>query len=86
MVAQFADDPVNFVIVGDNGPAVAEGAQVFLRDEAGAYGIAELADLKTVAAGPDCLGVVLDDHQLVLVGDLADGFHVSTLAVQMNGD
>ena len=71
VVAQPADGGVDVGVVGDQRAAVAEGAEVLLDDEAGGGGVAELADLEVRPARADGLGVVLDDLELVLVGNLA---------------
>ena len=44
------------------------------------------ADLEARAVGADALGVVLDDLELVLVGNLLDGRHVGALAVEVDRD
>jgi hypothetical protein len=85
MIAEPADGTVDRFIVSHDRAAIAERAQVLLDDEAGAYSVAQLADLESVAARADGLGVVLDDQQIVLVGNFADGAHVGALAVEMDG-
>ena len=49
VVAQLANPRVNVRIVGDDGPAVAEGAQVLLDDETGGCGVAEFGDFEALA-------------------------------------
>ncbi len=75
---------VDLFVVGDNRTAIAEAAQVFLDDETGSHGIGELADLEGIARRVNGLGVIFDDPELVLVGDLFDRRHVSALPVQMD--
>src|SRR5262249_25315134 len=55
MVPEFPHHPVDLRLIGDHGSAVAEAAQVFLDDEAGADGVAQLADAEPVATGADGL-------------------------------
>src|ERR1019366_6991680 len=82
VIAQPADGLIDVGVVGYKSSAVAEGAEVLLDDEAGGGGIAELANLEFRAAGTDSLGVVLDDLEFMLLGNLADGGHVGALAVK----
>src|SRR5262249_17066833 len=67
MVPEFPHHSVNVLLIGDHGSAVAETAQVFLDDEAGAYGVAQLADAEPVAAGADGLRVIFDYEKFVPV-------------------
>ena len=85
VIAQLANDAIDFSIVGDDCAAVAECAEVLLDDEADGGGVAEFADAEAVAMSTDGLCVVFDDEQVMLVGDLADRLHVGALAVKMNG-
>jgi hypothetical protein len=66
-------------------PAVAEGAEVLLDDEADGHRVAQLPDLEVIAGGIDRLSVVLDDAEMMLVGDRLDGRHVRALSVEMCG-
>src|SRR5882672_606031 len=59
VIAEPADHAVDEIAVRDHGAAIAESAEVLLDDEAGANGIAELADLETVAFRADALRVIL---------------------------
>src|SRR5687768_17728163 len=59
IVADAPDLAVYVGAVGDDGPAVAEGAQVLLDDEAGADCVAVLPDLPSVPLGVDRLGMIL---------------------------
>ncbi len=84
VAAQLANRGVHVGIVRNERTAVTEGAEVLLNDEAGRSRIAQFADFETVAGCANGLGVVFDDKQLMLVGDFADGLHVSALAVKVN--
>ena len=86
MVTQTAHGLFDVGTIGNEGAAVAEGAEVFLDDEAGADGIAELALFETIAVGVDGLGVVFHNPEFVLLSDGADGLHISTMAVEVHGD
>ena len=84
VVAEFARDAVDLRIVGNNSATVAERSQVLLNDEAYGGGVAEFSDLEAIAASADGLRVILDDLEIVLVGDLANGLHVGALAIEVD--
>ena len=84
VVAQLADLRVDVGVVGEQRAAVAERAEVLLDDEAGRRRIAQLADLEAGAGRIDRLRVVLDDAQLVPIGDCLDRRHVGALAVEVH--
>src|SRR5208282_2414415 len=84
VVAQLANPGVDVGVVGHDGPAVAEGAQVLLDDETGGCSVAEFGDFEALAVSADGLRVVLDQTQIVFVGDFFDGGHVGALAVKMD--
>ena len=64
-------------IIGHHRAAVAEAAQVFLDDEAGAHRVAQLAEGEIVAARAQRLRVVFDDQELVLLGDAPRSSRIS---------
>src|SRR5579872_2828789 len=84
VVAQLANGAIDLGIVGDDCAAVAERAEIFLDDETDSRGVAEFSDAEPIAAGTDGLGIVLNDLEVVLVGNLADRFHVGALTIKMN--
>ena len=86
VAAEQAGLGVDGVVIRDDGAAITEGAKILLDDEAGRDGIAQLADLEGVASSVNRLGIVFNDDQLVLVGDLLDGRHVGALTIQVHGD
>ena len=60
VVAQSADDAVNFGVIGDDGAAIAECPQVLLSDKTDGRGVAQLGDPEAIAMRPDGLSIVLD--------------------------
>src|SRR5204862_430990 len=75
---------IDLLVVRHQRAAIPKSAQVLLDDEARRRGIAQFADLETIAARPDGLRIVLDDMQFMLLRNLADGFHVRALAIKMD--
>ena len=86
VIAQLPQLRVDVGVVRDQRAAVAERAEVLLDDEARRRRIAELADSEPGAGGIDRLRVVLDDAELVPIGDVFDRRHVGALAVQVHGN
>ena len=86
VIAQLAHFGVDVGVVRDQGAAVAEGAEVLLDDEAGGGGVAQVPDLELRSVRADGLGVVLDNLEVMLVGNLLDGGHVGALAVKVDGN
>src|ERR1051326_1703551 len=84
VVAQLPNGAIDLRIVGDDCAAVAERAEILLDDETDGGSIAVFGDAKPIAAGADSLGIVLNDLQVVLVGNLADRSHVGALTIKMN--
>ena len=84
VIAQAADDGVDLRAIGHHCAAVAKGSKVLLNDEADGGGVAQLSDPEAVAACADGLRIVLNHQQVVPVGNLADGFHIRALAIQMD--
>jgi hypothetical protein len=73
VVAQLAHAGVDLGVVGDHRAAVAEVPRFFWMMKLVVAASLSSPILEAVAGGVDGLGVVLDDEQLVLVGDLLDG-------------
>src|SRR5262245_50547028 len=76
MVAQLADDCIDLLVVRHQGAAVTKSAQILLNDKTRRCRVAKFRNLEPLPMRADCLGVVLDDKELVLVRDFADSLHV----------
>src|SRR2546422_6723143 len=86
VVAQLADGGIDVLVVGHQRAAVPKRAQILLDDKTDRSGVAQLADLEIGAMGADALGIVLDDLELVFIGNLFDRGHVGALTVKMDRD
>ena len=86
VVAEHLDLFRQLLVVGHDGPGLAEGAQIFPRIEAEAAGNAHGAGLFTLVEGPVGLAGVLEDGDIVLLGDCQDRVHVGGLTEEMHGD
>ncbi len=83
-VAQPPDPCRQRAIVGDDGAAVTERAEILGRIEAERAGDADRAD-RTAGSGREVrLAAVFDDRQIVARGDSLERAHVGCLPVQMN--
>src|SRR5579864_807327 len=83
VVAELANGAIDLGFVGDDCAAVAERAEILLDDETDGGSIAAFRDTEPVSAGTDSLGIILNDLEVVLVGDLADRSHVGALSIKM---
>src|SRR5690242_1363513 len=86
MIPQFSDPGSQFGVIGDDGPSIAETAQVLLNDEAGTDSIAEFADGEVVATRPERLRAVLDEPEVPGSRNLCHGAHVRRLPIQVDWD
>jgi len=69
-LAQFAHLRVDVGIVGDQGAAIAKGAEVFLDDEAGSAASLNSPTLKPGPLAPMAWGVILNDFKVCAIGNL----------------
>ena len=83
MVAQGAEAGGHLIIVGDDGPALAEGAQVLARVEAEAAAQAERPGPLAAVLGPVRLGGVLDQRDAAPPADVQQRGQVGRLAVEV---
>src|SRR5881394_1242853 len=72
-------------IIGDDGAAVAERAEIFCRVETECSRGADCTDWTSVRRRHVCLAAVLDDREVMLRRNPFDRRHVGGLAVEMNG-
>ena len=72
------------VVIGRDETRVAETAKVLAREERETAKVAKAADLAAMIRGADGLCRVLDDLQIVLVGERDDGAHIGGLAKQVD--
>ena len=86
VVGEQAGVPGEIVVVGDDGPAVAVGAEVLAGIEAERPGDAERPRLLALERREMGLGAILDEMEPVLVADRLDGLDVRRLAEEMDGD
>src|SRR5690625_1965925 len=84
MVCQQEDGIGQSITAGGNQPAVAAGAKILAGKKAESAGQAHAAGLSTVNGGAETLGAVLDQNQVMIVGNALQGVHVGRLAKQVN--
>src|SRR5690625_5554039 len=73
MVAQHEDGIGQSIIAGGNQPAVAAGAKILAGKKAESAGQAHAAGLAPVNGGAETLGAVLDQNQVMIVGNALQG-------------
>ena len=81
-----AHDFGQFVVIGEEGAAIAIAAQGLAGEEAGAGNGAEAAAFTSFVAGAKTLRGVFNHRDSVLGGNGVDGIEVGALAVQADGD
>src|SRR6266550_8025951 len=86
VVAEPADEARNLFLVGSYGPTVAEPAQEFERVETETTRQSERPRPLAPKFCPQGLGRVLDDYEVVYIGDIDDPIHLADSAVQGNGN
>ena len=86
VVAQHTQVLGHLRILGGHQPAVAVAAEVLAGEEAEGAGIAHAAGLLAADVGAEGLGTVLDDFEIMLVGNRLDGRHIRRLAEQVYRD
>lgn len=74
-----------FVVVGEDGAAVAVATQGFAGEEAGARNGGQVAAFAAFVGGAKALRGVFDDGDAVFGGDGVDGVKIGALAVQADG-
>ena len=80
MVAVETRFPRDFVVVGEQEAAVADGVEVLERMRRNRAAVAEGAAVPAVAVGAHRLRRILDDLEVVAGGDVADRFHIGDAA------
>ncbi len=83
-VAELAHGVGLRVVVGDDGAALAAGAEILAGVEAEAGQVAEGAGAPALVLGAVSLGRVLDEGEPVLIGEGADRIHVRHEAVEVH--
>ena len=86
VVTERAEPPRSVVVVGEHGPAITVAAERLRRIEACRRVGRKRADLSPVAACTEALRGIGDHQQTVRRGDLANGFIVGGLAVEVDRD
>jgi hypothetical protein len=86
VVGEEAGPAGEVLVVADDGPAVAVGAEVLPRVEAEGPGEPEGPGLNAPDRREMRLGAVLDHVEVMLFADVADGLDVGRLAKDVNGD
>src|SRR5512132_4448261 len=81
-VAQSPNAPCHLVVIGDNGAALAAGAEVLARIEAEASEVAETAGAAACVLGAVRLRRIFDDDKTVRAGDLENGIHGGNPSMQ----
>ena len=78
-------DPAHFVGKGfipcEDGATVAVTAQGFGRKEGGAAHVGEAAGFQAMMGGAEALRAILDDRDIMLLGDGVNSGHVRALAI-----
>ena len=78
--AQGGHPPRPFRIAGHDHAGVAKGAQVLARVKAEAADSAQRPGALALVVGGKCLGGVLDDGQVVALGNAPERFHIGALS------
>ena len=84
VVAEAARQPGQVLVVGGDHAAFAAGGEGLVLAEAAAGDVAQRAGLLALVDAAEGLGVVLDDEQLVLLGEGVDRVHVAHVAVEVH--
>jgi len=86
VAGDLAHDLGQFIVVGEDRPAIPIAAQRFARKEAGAGNGGEVAAFAAFVGGAKALRGVFNDGDSMLLSDGINGIVVGTLAVQADGN